>query len=64
MLAYECHHNIVHLRDDKIAVLDGLEEYIVIDTPQALLVCRKENEQHIKSYVNEVKLQFGDKTGI
>lgn len=64
VLAYECRDNIIRQSPSKIAVLDGLEEYIVIDTPEALLICRKENEQHIKSYVNEVKLQFGDKTGI
>lgn len=46
---------------DKLVLLQGLDDFIVIDTPDVLLVCRKENEQQIKEYVAEVKRNKGEK---
>ncbi len=46
---------------DKLLVLQGLEDFVVIDTKDALLICKKEKEQAIKEYVAEVKRSKGDK---
>ena len=46
---------------DKLMVLQGMDDFIVIDTPDALLICKKEKEQAIKEYVAEVKRSKGDK---
>ncbi len=46
---------------DKLVVLQGLEDFIVVDTPDVLLICQKEKEQAIKEYVAEVKRTKGDK---
>ncbi|MCR9154690.1 MAG: mannose-1-phosphate guanylyltransferase [Bacteroidetes bacterium] len=64
ILNYNSKGNIVRMPKDKIAVIEGLEEYIVVDTPKALLICKMQNEQQIKSFVSDVKLSFGDDTGI
>ncbi len=45
---------------DKLLVLQGLEDFIVVDTIDVLLVCKKEKEQEIKEYVAEVKRNIGD----
>lgn len=45
---------------DKLLVLQGLDDFIVVDTPDVLLVCKKEKEQEIKEYVAEVKRNIGD----
>jgi mannose-1-phosphate guanylyltransferase len=42
-------------------VLQGLDDYIVADTKDVLLICKKENEQEIKEYVAEVKRNKGEK---
>jgi mannose-1-phosphate guanylyltransferase len=47
--------------EKKLVVLQGLEDYIVIDTKDVLLICEKKREQQIKDYVNEVKRNKGDK---
>jgi hypothetical protein len=44
----------------KLVVLQGLEDYIVADTKDVLLICRKEKEQAIKEYVGEVKRNTGE----
>lgn len=56
--ANEC---IVKAPDDKLVVLQGLEQFIVIDTADVLLICERGREQQIKEYVAEVKRNKGDK---
>jgi len=45
---------------NKLLVLQGLNDFIVVDTEDALLICKKEKEQEIKEYVAEVKRNIGD----
>src|SRR3954468_6375702 len=52
---------VVHVPDDKLVVLQGLDDYIVVDTKDVLLICSKEKEQEIKDYVAEVKRNKGEK---
>jgi mannose-1-phosphate guanylyltransferase len=52
---------VVHAEDNKLMVLQGLDDFIVVDTKDALLICRKEKEQEIKEFVAEVKRNKGDK---
>ncbi len=47
--------------NEKLVVVQGLEEFIVVDTPDALLICERSREQQIKEYVSEVKRQTGEK---
>ncbi|RYE26395.1 MAG: mannose-1-phosphate guanylyltransferase [Sphingobacteriales bacterium] len=55
--ASEC---MVKAPDKKLVVLQGLEQFIVIDTPDVLLVCERNREQQIKEYVAEVKRNKGE----
>jgi len=52
---------VVNVPDEKLVVLQGLDDYIVVDTKDVLLICHKEKEQEIKEYVAEVKRNKGDK---
>lgn len=45
---------------NKLLVLQGLNDFIVVDTADVLLICKKENEQEIKQYVAEVKKNKGE----
>jgi len=51
---------VVHASAGRLVVLQGLDDYIVADTADVLLICRKEKEQDIKLYVAEVKKTNGD----
>jgi mannose-1-phosphate guanylyltransferase len=51
---------MVHVPDNKLVVLQGLDDFIVVDTKDVLLICKKENEQDIKEYLAEVKRNIGD----
>lgn len=52
---------MVSADNDKLLVLQGLDDFIVVDTKDVLLICKKEKEQSIKEYVAEVKRNKGDK---
>ena len=60
-LMFNSHNNIVAIKGDKLLVASGLEGYIVADVDDALLIVPLDEEQKIKTYVNEVKSKFGDK---
>jgi len=51
---------IVHSTDKKLVVVGGINDLIVVNTPDALLICRKENEQQIKEYLSKVKEAKGE----
>ena len=53
--------NMVHADNKKLIVLQGLDEFVVVDTKDVLLICKKEKEQEIKEYVAEIKRNKGDK---
>ncbi len=53
--------NMVHADNNKLVLLQGLEDFIVVDTKDVLLICKKDKEQAIKEYVAEVKKLKGDK---
>lgn len=54
---YECNDTLVHSQKEKLMVLQGLEDYIVVDTKEALLVVKKSEEQKIKQFVTNLKAE-------
>ncbi|MEO9144096.1 MAG: sugar phosphate nucleotidyltransferase [Ginsengibacter sp.] len=61
IILFDSTKNIVHSASDKLILLQGLEDFIVVDTKDALLICKKEKEQSIKEYLAEIKRNKGDK---
>jgi mannose-1-phosphate guanylyltransferase len=61
IILFDSSKNIIHTTGDKLILLQGLEDFIVVDTTDALLVCKKENEQNIKEYLSEIRRNKGDK---
>ena len=52
---------IVNLPNDKLAVIQGLENYIVVYSDNVLLICPKDDEQQVRNLVNDVKIKKGDR---
>ncbi len=63
VLTYNAKGNIVRLKNkNKAAVIDGLKNYIIVDTEKALLICPRDNDQLIKEYVQDLRnIKKGDK---
>lgn len=61
VMLYDCKDCIVHVPKEKLVVLQGLEDYIVVESDGILMVCKKQDEQQIRNFVNDVKVQKGDR---
>ena len=61
VILYNSKNCIVHVPKDKLVVLQGLEDYIVVESDGVLMVCKKEDEQQIRNFVNDVKMNKGEK---
>lgn len=54
-------NSMISAPHEKLVVIQGLEDFIVVDTPDVLLICKKEKEQHVKEFLSEVKKKKGEK---
>ncbi len=60
VLCYDTENSIINMPDGKLAVIQGLNDYIIVDSNDTLLICKREDEQKIKQFVNDVKVKKGD----
>jgi mannose-1-phosphate guanylyltransferase len=61
VFSYDSKGNIFNITPGKVAVLQGLKDYIVVDSDDVLLIVKKEEEQNIKQYLEDVKKSSKDK---
>ena len=52
---------MISANHEKLLVLQGLDDFIVVDTNDVFLICKKEKEQQVKEFLAEVKKKKGDK---
>ena len=57
-LYYESSDNIVALPQDKLAVIEGLSGYLVAESDNVLLICKKDEEARIRQFVNDAVVSF------
>jgi mannose-1-phosphate guanylyltransferase len=55
--------NMIRTKADKIVVIDGLNDYIIVDKEDVLLIYPKTKEQDIKKVLQKVKDKFGKQYG-
>ena len=63
ILSEDANGNMVRTQTDKIVVLDGLKDYIIVDKDEILLIYPKTKEQDIKKVLQNVKDKFGEQYG-
>ena len=59
-LLYDTSNCIINVNPNKIAVIQGLDDYIIVDSNDALLIFPKSKEQSIKQITSDIKTEFGD----
>jgi mannose-1-phosphate guanylyltransferase len=52
---------MVNVPGEKLVILQGLHDYIVVESNNTLLICPRDQEQNIKQVVADVKSKFGAK---
>ncbi len=61
VMTYDTKDSIIKTPKEKLVIVQGLTDYIVVDTEDALLICNKKDEQQIKLFVNDIKTQKKNK---
>ena len=59
-LLYESKNNIIVLPEGKLAVVQGINDFIIAEADNVLLICKKSEEQRIRQFVNDTKVQIGE----
>lgn len=60
-LIYDTKNCIINLPAGKIAVIQGMEDFIVVEDNDTLLICKRTDEQNIRNYVDTIKVEKGEK---
>jgi len=60
VMLYHTKNCIINMPADKLVVIQGLEGYIVVESDQTLMICRKDDEHLIRQFVNDVRLNKGE----
>ncbi len=63
LVSYDAKDNIIYTNKPKIVVVDGLEDYIIVDHQDVLLIVPKEKEQEIKKIRDLVMEKYGKSLG-
>ncbi|WP_459211023.1 mannose-1-phosphate guanylyltransferase [Aquimarina rhabdastrellae] len=61
VLLEDAEGNMIRTANNKVVVVDGLKDYIVVDKEDVLLIYPKAKEQDIKKVLTNVKTTYGDK---
>lgn len=59
-MLYDTSNCIVDISDEKVAVIQGLDDYIIAESNDVLMICRRGDEDQIKKFVTDVRLKKGD----
>ncbi len=60
ILSEDARGNMIRMPEGKLVVIDGLQNYIIVDKKEVLLIFPKSKEQDIKKVLEKVKDKFGD----
>ena len=58
---YELSDNIIKMPEGKVAVIQGLHDYIIVDSGDVLMIVRRDEEQNIKRYIEDIRERMGEK---
>jgi mannose-1-phosphate guanylyltransferase len=61
VMLYDTKNCIINMPKDKLVVIQGLDDFIVVESDDILLICKKQDEQNIRTIVNDVKINKGEK---
>jgi mannose-1-phosphate guanylyltransferase len=61
VIMYDSSNCMVNVPGEKLVILQGLHDYIVVESNNTLLICPRDQEQNVKQVVADVKQKFGVK---
>lgn len=59
VILYDSSNCMVNVPAGKLVILQGLDDYIIVEDNNTLMICHKDKEQGVKQIVADVKARFG-----
>jgi mannose-1-phosphate guanylyltransferase len=60
ILVYNTKNSIINISEDKLVVVEGLEDYILAESDNILMICKRDNEKKIRKFVKDVEDKKGE----
>jgi mannose-1-phosphate guanylyltransferase len=61
ILTYDTENSIISIdKPDRLTVIHGLKDYIVVESGNVLLICKKDDEHRIKQFIADAQIRFND----
>ena len=57
---YNCHNNLISAPEKKLVILQDLEGYLVNDTENVLVICKKDEDDDFKKFRTNVLVKYGE----
>ncbi|MFC3197443.1 mannose-1-phosphate guanylyltransferase [Parapedobacter deserti] len=61
VIVYDSSNCMIRAPKDKLVIVKGLHNFIVVQSDDSLVICPKDQEQDVKQIVTDVKEKFGNK---
>jgi mannose-1-phosphate guanylyltransferase len=61
VIMYDSSNCMVNVPGEKLVILKGLHDFIVVESNNTLMICPRDEEQNVKQIVADVKSKFGAK---
>ena len=59
-LLYDTQNCIIRTSENKVVVVEGLDDYIVAEFDNVFMVCKKDSEQKVKQFLSDARERFGE----
>jgi mannose-1-phosphate guanylyltransferase len=56
VMLYDSENCLINVPNEKLVVVQGMNNYIIVDSKDTLLICKKENERDIKTFLGDIKV--------
>lgn len=60
ILTYNSKDSLIYTTQNKAIIVDGLDNFVVVDTEKSLLICPMDRDQSIKAFVGDLKINKGE----
>jgi mannose-1-phosphate guanylyltransferase len=52
---YNASNNLIAVPENKLVIVEGLDDFIIVDTNETLMILKKNNEQEVKTFTTDLK---------
>lgn len=61
VIVYDSSNCMIHAPKDRLVIVKGLHNFIIVQSDDTLMICPKDEEQGVKQIVMDIKEKFGNK---